>query len=66
MKTIKNILIITAAAGVLISGILSILLVLDVASLAEVKDALLKTLIIIGITAATSILTLLILKAAKK
>ncbi len=66
MKTIQNILIITAAAGVLISGILSILLVLDVASLAEVKDALLKTLIIIGITAATSILTLLILKAAKK
>ncbi|MAG11653.1 MAG: hypothetical protein CMI52_02495 [Parcubacteria group bacterium] len=62
MKGILNILVFAVVIGVIVSGLLGIMIVLDLAGAAESKEALIKTAQVIGILTATSIVALLALK----
>ena len=62
MKGIFNILIFAVVIGVLVTGLLGLLIVLDLAGAAESKEAFIKTAQVIGIVTATAVVTLLVLK----
>lgn len=65
IKTFTKVLLIAAATGIVIIGLLAILLILDVAPLADIKLALAKAILVIAVMTCTSIGILIVKNVGK-
>lgn len=66
MKKVKNILTITAVIAVIVSAIILIMMVLGIGDNVQMQEDLLKSLKIIGVIAATSMIIVGILNLSDK
>ena len=63
---IKTILILSIVVSVIIAALISIFLILDIAKAPELRDALVKALLIIGVVAVASAVIIVVVSAGEK